>query len=116
MKTSHVNLGVNMPEEFQELAVIFFAATRALASHPGSLQERLADTYADHLLQVVVHDLPPDLQPAFRELEEYMNTTDASDADDPFHAATRQLTDSEARAYIERIVALFGHLAGLRPD
>jgi hypothetical protein len=107
-----------MPDDSPELAAIFFSATRALAGHTGSLQERLADTYADHLLQVVVHDLPPDLQPAFRELEEYMNTTDASDAEDPFHAATGQLSDTEARAYIERIVALFGRLAGmgLRPD
>jgi hypothetical protein len=108
-------MGEPMPDDSHELAAIFFAATRALACDPGSLQERLADTYADHLLQVVVNDLPPDLQPAFRELEEYMNTTDASDAEDPFHAATRQLSDADARAYIERIVALFGRLAGLGP-
>ena len=41
-----------MHADSQEVAAIFFGATRALASHTGSLQERLADTYADHLLQV----------------------------------------------------------------
>jgi phage gp29-like protein len=99
----------------RELAATLFAATRALATHTGSLQERLADTYADHLLQVVVHDFPPDLQPVFRELEECLNAASASEADDPFFAATRQLNDAEARHYIELIVALFGRLAGLDP-
>jgi fructose-1-phosphate kinase PfkB-like protein len=103
-----------MSADSQEVAAIFFAATRALASHTGSLQERLADTYADHLLQVVAHDLPPDLQPAFRELEACMNSAAESD-DDPFRAATQRLSDTEARAEIDRIVALFARLAGLRP-
>jgi hypothetical protein len=103
-----------MPAASRELAAIFFAATGALACHTGSLQERLADTYADHLLQVVAHDLPPDLQPMFRELEEQMNPVDTSDADDPFRAATQRLSDVEARELIGRIVALFGRLAALR--
>jgi fructose-1-phosphate kinase PfkB-like protein len=103
-----------MPAESPELAAVFFAATRALACHTGSLQERLADTYADHLLQVVAHDLPPDLQPAFRELEACMNSAVDND-DDPFRAATQRLTDAEARTEIERIIALFARLAGLRP-
>ena len=95
-----------------ELAAIFFAATRALACHTGSLQERLADTYADHLLQVVAGDLPPDLQPVFRELEDRLNTVDAAEADDPFRAATERLSDAETRELIGCIVALFGRVAG----
>jgi hypothetical protein len=102
-----------MPADAPELAAIFFAATRELAGHMGSLQDRLAETYADHLLQVVADDLPPDLRPVFRELETRMNAVEASDADDPFLAAAQLLTDAEARAMIDRIVALFGRLAGL---
>jgi len=104
-----------MSADSPELAAIFFGATRALACHTGSLQERLADTYADHLLPVVAADLPPDLQPVFRELEARMNAAADSD-DDPFRAATQRLTDTEARAEIDRIVALFARLAGLRPS
>ena len=102
-----------MPADPSEVAAIFFAATRALAAHTGSLQERLAETYADHLLQVVADDLPPDLRPVFRELETRLNAVEASEADDPFRAAAELLTDAEARALIDRIVALFGRLAGL---
>jgi hypothetical protein len=102
-----------MPSDVSELAAIFFAATRELAGHTGSLQERLAETYADHLLQVVANDLPPDLRPVFHELEERMNTLEASEADDPFVAAAQLLTEPEARALIDRIVALYGRLAEL---
>ena len=100
-----------MPSDSSQLARIFFAANRDLACHTGSLQERLADTYADHLLQVVADDLPPELQPVFRELEERMNAADEDEADDPFRAAAQRLSDAEACALIERIVALFGRLA-----
>ena len=102
-----------MPTDAPQLAAIFFAATRELAAHTGSLQERLADTYADHLLQVVADDLPPELRPVFRQLEARMNADEASEADDPFRAAAELLTDTEARALIDGIVALFGRLAGL---
>ena len=102
-----------MPANPPELAAIFFAATRELAGHTGSLQERLAETYADHLLQVVADDLPPELRPVFRELETRMNAVEAGEADDPFRAAAELLTDTEARALIDGIVALFGRLAGL---
>ena len=97
----------------RELAAIFFAAAGALACHAGSLQERLADTYADYLLQVVADDLPFDLQPMFRDLEASMNTVEASDADDPFQAATERLSDAEARELIRRIIALFGRVAAV---
>ena len=36
-----------MPDDTQRLAAVFFTATRSLACHTGSLQQRLADTYAD---------------------------------------------------------------------
>jgi hypothetical protein len=96
--------------ELRDLTRDFFAATRALACHTGSLQERLTDAYADHLLQVVASDLPAELQSTFREVERRLTGPD--DADDPIRAAAEQLTDEEARATIERIVALFGRLAG----
>ena len=50
----------------------FFDATCTLAVHTGSLQARLADAYADHLLQVVVNDLPAELQAPFRDIEQRM--------------------------------------------
>jgi hypothetical protein len=105
-----------MTTDSRNVGAIFFAATRALACDTGSLQERLADTYADHLLQVVAHDLPADLQPLFRELEMSMSPLDVSDADDPFRAATQRMSDAEARELIERVVALFARLAALGSD
>ena len=101
--------------ERTQLAAQFFAAARALACSTGTLQERLADAYADHLLTVTVHDLPADLQSPFRELEEQLNgaslsASDTSD-DDPFQLAAAALSDGEARQSIERILLLYGRLA-----
>jgi hypothetical protein len=98
-----------------QVATQFFSAARALACHAGSLQDRLADAYADHLLTVTVQDLPAELQSSFRQLEERLNRADAlpDDSDeDPFEAAARQLTDDEARSLIEAILLLYGRLAG----
>ena len=95
------------------VATQFFAAARALACHSGDLQERLADAYADHLLAITVHDLPAELQSTFRELENRLNRPDADSEDDPFQAAARDLSDSEARGLIERILVLYGRLAAM---
>jgi hypothetical protein len=100
-----------MTAESRDLSRHFFAATVALACHTGSLQERLADAYADHLLQVVASELPTDLQPIFRELEAQLTAPVDEDGDDPFRAAAEQLSDEAACRAIERIVALFGRLA-----
>jgi hypothetical protein len=100
-----------MTADERDLGRQFFAATVALACHTGSVQERLADAYADHLLQVVATELPTDLQNVFREIEAQM-TTEVDDADDdPFRAAAERLSEEQACALIERIVALFGRLA-----
>jgi hypothetical protein len=99
-----------MTPESRNLTRDFFAAACTLACHTGSLQERLADAYADHLLQVVANDLPTELQAAFRELEDRLTAAEVG-GDDPFRAAAEQLDDDDARAMIERIVVLFGRLA-----
>ena len=103
-----------MAGDVAQVATYFFAAARELACHPGSLQERLADAYADHLLPITTEELPPELQASFRELEEQLNRAEA-DADegddDPFQVAARALTDAEACALIERILVLYGRLA-----
>jgi len=98
-------------DDSAHLATQFFAAARALACHTGSLQERLADAYADHLLSIMSQELPAELQQSFRELEERLNRTDAGEDDDPFQAAARQLSDAEATALIERILIFYGRLA-----
>ena len=91
----------------------FFDATCTLAAHTDSLQARLADAYADHLLQVVVSDLPAELQAPFRDIEQRMAAAGTEGADDPFRAAADRLSADEARGLIERIVALFGRLAAI---
>ena len=93
-----------------EAGAQFFAASRSLATHTGSLRERLADAYADHLLPVTSGDLPEELQASFRELESRLNTADPQD-DDPFQAAARELSDDEARALIDCILVLYARLA-----
>src|SRR5438874_1563052 len=67
IRTSCVRRGNVVTTDSRELGRHFFAAVVTLACHTGSLQERLADAYADHLLQVVASDLPAELQPVFRE-------------------------------------------------
>jgi hypothetical protein len=102
-----------MSSETVHLARQFFEAARALAFHRGTLQERLADAYADHLLAVSVHDLPMELQAPFRELEQRMNAqTDNPDVD-PIAAAAGQLTDAEAKSLIEKILVLYGRVAAI---
>ena len=104
-----------MATDDAHLATQFFAAARALACHQGSLQARLADAYADHLLSVISQDLPVELQSSFRELEERLNHGGSSDDDesdeDPFQVAASQLSDAEASALIERILIFYGRLA-----
>ncbi len=104
-----------MAGDTTHVATQFFAAARTLACHSGSLQERLADAYADHLLTVTVVDLPTELQPTFREIEEQLNRDAPNDDDDPFEAAAGALSDEEVRALIERILVLYGRLMELVP-
>jgi hypothetical protein len=104
-----------MAGDTTQVATHFFTAARTLACHTGSLQERLADAYADHLLTVTMSDLPPELQPSFRELEERLNRGPEADADsdddeDPFQVAARALTDADARELIDTILLLYGRL------
>jgi hypothetical protein len=80
--------------ESRDLTRHFFDATRALACDTGSLQERLADAYADHLLQVVANELPTELQTVFREVEEQMTADVDDDGGDPFRAAAERLSAS----------------------
>jgi hypothetical protein len=103
---------MHMVGDSSQVARQFFAAARTLACHAGSLQERLADAYADHLLVISVHDLPQEVQASFRELEEQLNRDVSDTEDDPIETAARQLSDAEARALIERILLLYGRLAG----
>ena len=100
-----------MTSDQPDLSRQFFAAASALACHTGSLQDRLADAYADHLLQVVAGDLPEELRDVFREVEERMTASVDESSDDPIRAAAEQLSDDEACAIIERILALFGRVA-----
>ena len=97
-------------DSVNQLAQQFFAAARELALHTGSLQERLVDAYADHLLAITLHDLPDDLQPLFGELEERLNRGVGEDDDDPFRAAAAALSDTDARQMIERILVLYARL------
>jgi hypothetical protein len=101
-----------MASDTVQVAGHFFAAARTLACHTGSLQERLADAYADHLLAISVHDLPDELQPSFRELEERLNRDAPEAEDDPIALAASQLSDAETRSLIERILLLYGRMAG----
>jgi hypothetical protein len=98
-------------ENLARVAAQFFAAACELAWSTESLQERLADAYADHLLAITNDDLPADLQPVFRELEAAMNRDDVDTDEDPFLAAARTLTDDQAKALIERILLLYARLA-----
>lgn len=100
-----------MATDASGLSRVFFEAACTLSTHTGSLQERLADAYADHLLSVLVDDLPTELQATFRELEQHMNAAGEDEGDDPFLAAALRLSDAEASALINRVVALFGRLA-----
>ena len=100
-----------MSTDTVHLARQFFAAARALALHRGTLQERLADAYADHLLAVSIHDLPDELQPSFRELEQRMNAQADDQGVDPIESAANRLTDAEAKALIETILVLYARVA-----
>lgn len=104
---------VQMSTDHEHLARQFYAAARALALHRGSLQERLGDAYADHLLELSARDLPDDLQAPFRELEQRMNSHTEDNDEDPIALAASQLNDSEAHALIERILLLYGRVVAL---
>ncbi len=82
-----------------------------MAWHTGSLPDRLADAYADHLLSVTADDLPADVRAAFRDLEQAMAAGGTSADDDPFQEAARRMSDQQVREMIERVLLLYGRLA-----
>ena len=91
-------------------------AAHTLATHTGSLSERLADAYADHLLQVTSNDLPAELQESFRELESRLNGEDGEDDDDndPIAVAAGNLSEEDVHRLIDVILVLYGRLASAR--
>ena len=91
----------------------FFAAARALACHRGTLQERLADAYADNLLAISIRDLPAELQAVFQKLEQRMNLQTDTQEVDPIALAASHFTDEEAQSLIERILILYGRMAAI---
>ena len=105
-----------MTVDSAQVARQFFAAARALSIHRGTLQERLADAYADHLLAVSVHDLPTDLRSPFREIEERLNGDINDEGDDPIAQSASHLSDAEAQSLIERIVLMYGRIAALASE
>jgi hypothetical protein len=98
-----------------DVAAQFFTAAVSLSLSTESLQDRLANAYADHLLAVTGDDLPPDLRQPFAALESALNREDIdAEDDDPFLAAARLLTDDEASQLIERVLLLYGRLTANR--
>ena len=81
-------------------------ATTTLAQG-GSVKERLADSYARHLIQIDVDELPESLRDDFLELCAAMRREQPQPNESAIRASVRKMSNDEAARFAALVVAMF---------
>ena len=77
----------------------------------GSIKDRLADAYRNHLAQVNVEELPDALRAPFRACHDALTRERPLQGEDAVRATVRKLSGSEADELAGIVVRLYGALA-----
>jgi len=85
-------------------------AALALA-RSGSIKDRLALAYRNHLAQVNAEELPDTLRAQFRACHEALTRERPLQGEDAVRATVRKMSNSEADEVAERVVRLYGAMA-----
>lgn len=77
----------------------------------GSIKDRLADAYRNHLAQVNVEELPDALRAPFRACHDALTRERPLQGEDAVRATVRKLSSAEADELASSVVRLYGALA-----
>ncbi len=82
------------------------AAVQTLAGGSGSVQERLRDAMARHLIHLEADELPPALRADFRRLYSATTSVRPNANEGSLEASTRKMSDGEVGDWIDLILRL----------
>jgi hypothetical protein len=82
-------------------------AVHALAEHPGSLQDRLQDASLHHVMHVAAEHVPDAQAQALTDLRARLTTAEPGGDEGSILVTTRRMSDDDARAGIEPLLALY---------
>jgi len=80
-------------------------------SQEGSLKDRLADAYAEHLLDIDARCLPEALRVDFEGLHSAMHSVVPQPRESVIRASVRKMSNAEVRAHASLVVRVFALLA-----
>jgi len=84
-------------------------------SQEGSLKDRLADAYAEHLLDIDARALPDTLRADFEALHSAMHSAIPQPRESVIRASVRKMSIAEVRAHAALVVRVFAVLARSGP-
>jgi hypothetical protein len=96
----------------------FRGAVRVLIG-PGAVKQRLITAYLEHLRGVGGDELPPEVCLDFAELQSALECAKPAGGLTAAEVAVRKMSDQDAAAHAERILAMYLILAGVpqgQPD
>ncbi len=88
------------------LADRFESAVSTLVSE-GSVKERLAAAYSEHLDDLEIRELPEILQGRFESLQLALHSVTPSGGEHCVHATIRKMSPTQAREHARTILALY---------
>lgn len=74
----------------------FGLALDDMATSPQSIQQRIADAYASHIIHVIADDLPEYLRPQLRDIKERLTHTEAIHNEGSLVATVSNMPTEEA--------------------
>jgi hypothetical protein len=80
-------------------------------SQGGAIKDRLADAYAQHLIQIDCDDLPEHLRPEFNALCSAMRRERPQPRESVIRASVRKMSNDEASRHAAAVVKIFAGVA-----
>ncbi len=91
------------------------AAAFALAGQ-GTIKDRLAEAYINHLADLEARDFPREVREEFTEFVDVMHRERALPGDSIVKASLRKLSNADASRYATLIIRTYGRVAAIRSN
>ena len=91
----------------------FYSAVRTL-SGGGTIKDRLASAYGDHLEIISEDDIPDIIRPRFELLRRQMHTAKPNGSESIVVASVRKMSSDDAAGCASMIVAMFSELVRVK--
>lgn len=102
-----------MADELDYVWEKFRLAVESLATSKRSLQERLADAYADNFVQLRAKDLPEPIRADFLALKVALDRVETGGGSGTLYPSAATLSDEDAARLIRSIVSMCDEVAQL---